>query len=270
MFTSVLTIDSNEFSDSGSYCCVVAAAVIGSGDLKKMDCMTLNVLGKVILHEIIIIHSYFTDITISGQHTDLTVGTTYTITCTLPGLDDSTILWTSTAAAAAVPVSTANTLTLQSVDSTLNGTVFTCSVNSSKLYSSGMEKITVTIQSMSDKFSMSTLNLLIFCLKDTRVTMVSIEPQSVTALVGTPPVVFTCTITLSHDIGPDHSALSVDWSSVKSSATPEMGMHSVFQSMTTLTLNSSTQPIYCCNARVVGTNVGINCSLIQILGEQSH
>ena len=101
--------------------------------------------------------------------------------------------------------------------------------------------------------------------------MVSIEPQSVTALVGTPPVVFTCTITLNHAIGPDHSALCVEWSSVKSSATPEMGVvHSVFQSMTTLTLNSSTQPIYCCNARVVGTNVDMDCSLIQILGEQNH
>ena len=44
MFTSVLTIDSNEFMDSGSYCCV--AAVIGSGDSNKMDCVTLNVLGK--------------------------------------------------------------------------------------------------------------------------------------------------------------------------------------------------------------------------------
>ena len=44
MFTSILTIDSNEFSDSGSYCCV--AAVIGSGDLNKMDHVTLNVLGN--------------------------------------------------------------------------------------------------------------------------------------------------------------------------------------------------------------------------------
>ena len=45
MFTSELTIDSNEFTDSGSYCCV--AAVIGSGDSNKMDCVTLNVLGKI-------------------------------------------------------------------------------------------------------------------------------------------------------------------------------------------------------------------------------
>ena len=49
MFTSVLTIDSNEFSDSGSYCCV--AAVIGSG-ISNKNCVTLNVLGKLktVLH----------------------------------------------------------------------------------------------------------------------------------------------------------------------------------------------------------------------------
>ena len=44
MFTSELTIDSNEFTDSGSYCCV--AAVIGSGDSNKMGCVTLSMLGK--------------------------------------------------------------------------------------------------------------------------------------------------------------------------------------------------------------------------------
>ena len=84
-----------------------------------------------------------TDISISGEHTDLTVGTTYNITCTVPGLDDSSaIMWTSSAAA--VLVSTTNTLTLQSVNNTLNGTEFTCSVNSSELYSVGENKISIT------------------------------------------------------------------------------------------------------------------------------
>ena len=101
--------------------------------------------------------------------------------------------------------------------------------------------------------------------------MVSIEPQNVTALVGTPPVVFTCTITLNHAIGPDHSALSVDWSSGKSSASPNLGVHSVFNSsMTTSTLTSSTQKAYCCNARVVGTNTVSDCSFIEVLGEQNY
>ena len=43
--------------------------------------------------------------------------------------------------------------TLQSVNSTLNGTVFSCSVNSSKLHTGSpkMKDIIVTVLSMSDK-----------------------------------------------------------------------------------------------------------------------
>ena len=144
MFTSVLTIDSNEFTDSGSYCCV--AAVIGSGDSNKMGCVTLNVLGKINTSPIFLKSSLCIDISISGQHSDLTVGTTYNITCSVPGLDDSSaIMWTSSAAA--VPVSTTNTLTLQSVNNTLNGTELTCSVNSMKLHANSptMKTITVTV-----------------------------------------------------------------------------------------------------------------------------
>ena len=150
MFTSVLTINSNEFTDSGSYCCV--AAVSGSGDSNKMGCVTLSVLGKINTSPIfsnIILKSLYallcTDISISGEHSDLTVGSTYNITCSVPGLDDSSaIMWTSSAAA--VPVSTTNTLTLQSVNNTLNGTEFTCSVNSSVLYSVGEKKISITVK----------------------------------------------------------------------------------------------------------------------------
>ena len=104
----------------------------------------------------------FTDISISEQHTDLTVGTTYTINCTVPGLEDSeaVILWTTSTDLSSVQVS-ANILTLQSVNSTLNGTVFTCSVSSSKLHTGSptMKNITVIVLSKSDKF-MSILN---FC-----------------------------------------------------------------------------------------------------------
>ena len=87
-------------------------------------------------------------------------------------------------------------------------------------------------------------------------------------------MVFTCTITLNHAIGPDHSALCVNWTqdtlSVKSSATPETGVHNVFHSsMTISTHTSSTQKEYCCNARVVGTNAVSNCSSIEVLGEKT-
>ena len=100
---------------------------------------------------------------------------------------------------------------------------------------------------------------------------VSIEPQSVTVLVGTPPVVFTCTITLNHDIGPDHRALCVEWSSVKSSATPETGVvHGVFHSSLSISnLNSPAQNKYCCNARIVGTNAVSTCTSIEVFGEEN-
>ena len=160
MFTSVLTIDSNEFTDSGSYCCV--AAVIGSGDSNKMGCVTLNVLGKINTSPIILKSLLCTDISISGEHTDLTVGTTYNIICSVPGLDDSrAIMWTGSAAA--VPVSTTNTLTLQSVNNTLSGTEFTCSVNSMKLHANSptMKTITVTVLGMSHQ---STLKFICYFL----------------------------------------------------------------------------------------------------------
>ena len=76
----------------------------------------------------------------------MTVGNTYTINCTVPGLEDSEaiVLWTTSTDTSSAQVS-ANTLTLQSVDSTLTGTVFTCSVNSSKLYSTGQKNVTITV-----------------------------------------------------------------------------------------------------------------------------
>ena len=106
--------------------------------------------------------------------------------------------------------------------------------------------------------------------QDTRVTTVSIEPQSVTALVGSSPVVFTCTITLNHDIGPDHSALNVVWTQgAMSSISPKLGVHSVFNSSITVsTHTSSSRKEYCCNARIIGTNEVSDCASIEILGEK--
>ena len=111
---------------------------------------------------------------------------------------------------------------------------------------------------------------LLFSCKDTRVTTVSIEPQSVTALVGSSPVVFTCTITLNHDIGPHHSALNVVWTQdANSSVAPKLGLHSVFNSSITLSTHSpSSRKEYCCNAGIIGTNALSNCSSIEVLGKK--
>ena len=101
-------------------------------------------------------------------------------------------------------------------------------------------------------------------------TSVSIEPQSVTALVGSSQVVFTCIITLNHDIGPDHSALNVVWTKdAMSSVAPKLGVHSVFNSSITVsTHTSSSRNKYCCNASIIGTNNVSDCGFIEILGEE--
>ena len=85
-------------------------------------------------------------------------------------------------------------------------------------------------------------------------------------------MVFTCTITLNHDIGPDHSALNVVWTQdgmpVISSVTPEQGLHSVFRSsMTVSTHTSFSRTEYCCNASIIGTKMKLDCSSIEVLGE---
>ena len=98
----------------------------------------------------------------------------------------------------------------------------------------------------------------------------SIKPQSVTALVGSSPVVFTCTITLNHDIGPDHSALNVVWTQdAMSSISPNLGLHSVFSSsMIVSTHTSSSRKEYCCNASIIGTIKVSDCSSFEVFGKK--
>ena len=103
-------------------------------------------------------------------------------------------------------------------------------------------------------------------------TSVSIEPQSVTGLVGPSQVVFTCIITLNHDIGPDHSALNVVWTQdAMSSISPNVGIHSVFSSSITVSTHTlSSRKEYCCNANIIGTITVSDCSSIEVLGKISH
>ena len=105
-------------------------------------------------------------------------------------------------------------------------------------------------------------------------TSVSVEPQNVTALVGSSPVVFTCTITLNHDIGPDHSALNVVWTqdamSVISRVNPKLGSSNVFSSSKSVSIHTpSSRKEYCCNASTIGTNAVSDCSSIEVLGKKS-
>ena len=90
-------------------------------------------------------------------------------------------------------------------------------------------------------------------------------------------MVFTCTITLNHDIGPDHSALNVVWTrdamSVTSSTTrpAKLEMHNIFLSSVTISTHTSfSEKEYCCSASIIGTKVVSVCSSVEVLGENSH
>ena len=92
-----------------------------------------------------LIHTCFTEIRISGDYSNLTVGSTTNITCDVPGLMSSVVSWTPPWSGA---TSTSHTLMLTSVDSTLDGVNFTCSVSSNQSYAPGEKMITVTVKGL--------------------------------------------------------------------------------------------------------------------------
>ena len=91
-------------------------------------------------------NNVYLEIQISGNYSNLQVGSTTNITCTVPGIPPEAVLW-SDAWSRASTVSP-GVLKLSSVDSTLNETEFTCSVNSTNLYRTDERKITVTVKGM--------------------------------------------------------------------------------------------------------------------------
>ena len=91
------------------------------------------------------IHTCFTEIRISGDYSNLTVGSTTNITCDVPGLMSSVVSWTLPWSRA---TSTSNILMLSSVDSTLDRVKFTCAESSNQLYIPGEKMITVTVKGL--------------------------------------------------------------------------------------------------------------------------
>ena len=67
------------------------------------------------------------------------------ITCSIADLSAPTIKWLYQNGSV---VSNSHVLTLEAVNYTHNGRVFTCLVNSSQLYSPGKKNITVTVKGM--------------------------------------------------------------------------------------------------------------------------
>ena len=84
------------------------------------------------------------EISISEDYSDLRVGSTQSITCTLPGISSAAYMWNGTWRGTSAI--NHNVLMLSSVDSTLDKIVFTCSVNSADLYRPGEREITVTVK----------------------------------------------------------------------------------------------------------------------------
>ena len=80
---------------------------------------------------------------ISGNYTNMRIGSTVEIQCKAPMLANSTIKWLFQNGSV---VSSSSVLSIEPVNYSINGSVFTCSVNSSLLHSPGRKNITVTIQ----------------------------------------------------------------------------------------------------------------------------
>ena len=80
---------------------------------------------------------------IVGSYRNLTVGSTAVIACSLRSLVNSTIMWITQDGSV---VNNSGVLTLQSVDYTISGRVFTCRVNAPHLYSPAQKNITISLQ----------------------------------------------------------------------------------------------------------------------------
>ena len=101
---------------------------------------------------------------------------------------------------------------------------------------------------------------------DTSISLVSVDPMTITALTGKANVKLTCSIQLTNDIGPDHSALSVSW---LTPASTEAGSVSPTQEeyKTILNIPIIMKGQYCCNASLTGNLTVVSaCASVKILG----
>ena len=142
-FTSALTVNITEYDKAGNYCCIASLAGIARNE---SDCILVTVSGSYVHFHYLpndCIEIIFLEISIFEDYSDLQVGSTQNITCTVPGIPPQAVMWSGTWSRAYL---SSNVLMLSSIDSTLNGTEFTCSVNSSQLINTINETITLTVQ----------------------------------------------------------------------------------------------------------------------------
>ena len=104
----------------------------------------------------------------------------------------------------------------------------------------------------------------------------TVEPKSTSVLIDSSEVLLTCTVTLNHAIGPDHRALSVNWthnSTHVDSSDQRQSMTSISiettlkRSFTIKGVVQSSQGTYCCHARITGSSEMSNCSSVSVLSK---
>ena len=114
----------------------------------------IKVISEIYIHVpnelkpyILYIFIFHVDVAITGNYTNIHIGSKVNITCVFPLLQsDATIKWISQNGSV---VSNTGVLTL-SGNHTINNTLLTCSIDSThRLYSSSRKEILVTVQSMS-------------------------------------------------------------------------------------------------------------------------
>ena len=254
----------------GQYCC--NASLAGNSTVVS-SCVNVKTLGnhcEVTCIMCQLSYMYFVAIEISGSYQNLTLGSTAVITCSVANVSTTDIKWLYQNGTV---VNNSNDLTLEPVDYTHNGRVFTCSVNSSQLYSPGQKSITVNVKGMKILIRLSAF----MNYSGTTVSAVSINGNSISALKGTNNIMISCVITLNNTIGPDYSALSVTWTHIGTQSTmlpaTPIAMNgkssSIFTSKLTINSNEfSDSGSYCCVAVVIGSGdtSKMDCITLSVLG----
>ena len=211
-------------------------------------------------------------VTISGNFKNLRVGTTVQLMCRVPLLMNSAINWLSHDGSV---VNSSGTLILQSVNYTINGRMFTCSVNSSQLTNSINETITVTVQGESVNILKRILNKPVFAA--TSVDNVTIVNPPSYVVDGDQNVELQCTVTLSSTIGPDYSALSIDWRDstdtiINNCSSPQPHGNTQISdtfscNLTLATISATSAGNYTCNGNITGISGGsTDLIILQVQG----
>ena len=262
-FSSSLTLSDISQHDSGEYCCT---ASIAGNETKSNYCVELKVTtgGEYIAVTEAFIVTILSDfIIISGNFKNLQIGSTVQLICRLPNVMYSTINWLSHDGSV---VSSSGALILQSVNYTINGRMFTCSVNSPQLTNRINETITVTVQGEHDTNVHKLLNIVATAATSvSNVTIINPPPYVVD---GDQNVELQCTVTLSSTIGPDYSALSIDWRDSTdtiinncSSPQPHGNSDTFSCNLTLATISATSAGLYTCNAAITEIS-GLSTDLI--------